>query len=211
MKKVFRCIVGIDMVILVLFGCSGCTNMTYKQDVIYTEDKLEGYNKNNQTEGKKGNIGRDEAIEKALNIFNEGFEKDLNRGALYESIELSNKGDDDFFWQILFEEKKDEKKSGEFYYVSIDVEYGYVKEVIIDQYNDKNIQYYQDDAFKVDDVKEKIEKVAKSLDIDISNDDIYIKDNIVQIINLKEGLEKYEFEVDQSSGKIVRYYRIEKR
>ncbi len=208
MKKIYNNIFKISIPIFMLIILSGCSNLTYKQDKIYTEDTLPAYAKNDIKENKKSNIGREDAIEKALKVLNEGFKENLDRESLYESISLVNTGDSNFYWDINFMEKQNEQKNNNFYYIGVDAEHGDILEVIINKYKKEETNTVEHEVLMTEEIKLIIRTLTSVLNINLDDYEIFINEDNIELIDPKNKIVKHVFEVDRNSKKITRYYKV---
>lgn len=206
MKNIYNNIIKVSIPISMLIILNGCSNLAYQEGKIYTEGTVAGYLKNSIKENKKNNIRREEAIEKALDVLNNGFKENLDRESLYESVNLININDD-FFWKINFAEHLSKSKENN-YYVGIDAEYGDIKDVIISKYKGKYMSNIENKGFITqEEVKPIIKPLTNVLNINIDNYEILIKRESVQLIDTKNNKLKYEFAIDINSKKIIGYYK----
>lgn len=206
MKRIYNNIIKISIPISMLIMLNGCSKLAYQEDKIYTEGTVAGYSKNSIKEKKKNNIRREEAIEKALDVLNNGFKENLHRESLYESVNLININDD-FFWKINFTEHLSKSKENN-YYVGIDAEYGDINDVIISKYKEKDISNIENKVYITEEeIKESIKSLADTLNINIDNYEIFIKKEYVQLVDTKNKKLKYEFLIDVNSKKIIGYYK----
>lgn len=206
MKNIYNNIIKVSIPISMLIILNGCSNLAYQEGKIYTEGTVAGYLKNSIKESKKNNIRREEAIEKALDVLNNGFKENLDRESLYESVNLININDD-FIWKINFAERVSESKENN-YYVGIDAEYGDIKDVIISKYKEKYISNIENEGFITEEeIKPIIKSLTDILNINIENYEILIKRESVQLIDTKNDELKYEFAIDINSKKIIGYYK----
>lgn len=206
MKNIYNNIIKVSIPISMLIILNGCSNLAYQEGKIYTEGTVAGYLKNSIKESKKNNIRREEAIEKALDVLNNGFKENLDRESLYESVNLININDD-FIWKINFAERVSESKENN-YYVGIDAEYGDIKDVIISKYKEKYISNIENEGFITEEeIKPIIKSLTDILNINIENYEILIKRESVQLIDIKNDELKYEFAIDINSKKIIGYYK----
>lgn len=207
MKNIYNNILKISIPISMLIILNGCSKLNYQQDEVYTENKLPGYVKNNIKENISSNIQREAAMKKALEVLNDGFEEDLDREALYESVSLIDAKNYGFIWQINFTENRGNPKENNYYYVGIDAENGKVREVIINKYKKEDKNKVEDKGpITQEEIKSIINQLEDVLDINIDYDEMFIKKDIVQVINLKKKVLKHEFRIDKNNKKITAYY-----
>lgn len=216
MKYIDRKFMLISIIVAILITLSGCTNLNYKEDNIYSENILIDYKNNYFNEGERNHIGREEAIEKALKILRDGFGISLDRKSMYESIRLE-KYNNKLAWQISFSEVKKGKKI-KYYYICIAAEDGAVIEVALDDYekiardNIKNINIYdEENKINIESIKKIINPLCELFNIRLDEYTINVKENNkLEVILNKESVkvEYFVFEIDKATKSIITFVKM---
>lgn len=200
--------------IIISTSLLGCSNkFGYVEGETYSESVLSDYNNKSQNDNIGQYISREEAISKALNIFEEGFKVDINRSELDETINLS-KWDSEIFWNISWNKGISEETDEEYleFYTRINSITGEVAEARVIRAggeNDMTVDYYNEEFIDVN-AEEVTENLAKVLGIEINDFNIVTKPNYdvisVNLVNNDGGL-VHQFMVSGHDNSLVSYLK----
>lgn len=202
MKKKIKILGLIFIFIIIFFACFKAIKVnTFKETVLYSEKDVKEYS--SEVNKDKNYLTREEAIKKALNLFENGFGVDLNRDNLSENIVLRGASNNPS-WNIIWSNKN----NGSNYFCEISVDTG---EIISAAVNPQSVMNGGKANYKVnkDEVFNIIKPLLKEINIKIDKNKSIIEDyneNRV-IIRSKEGKEYYQIIVDYKNKKPIEFYR----
>lgn len=94
----------IFIILLVMLSNSACTfNLNHYEDKLYSEKSLDNY-AHTTSFSNPNDFTRDNAIEKALTMFNAIFSTNIDRSKVSEFVNLSKNSDNNFEWLIIWDE-----------------------------------------------------------------------------------------------------------
>lgn len=214
MKQVKNKFLYIGVIIGILITSSGCSNLSYKEDKIYSENIFEDYEKDDIKENKENYIDREEAIDKAFNILKNGLGVDVDRQLLNEFIKIA-KLSDKFVWQIGFTQEQNKQIISN-YYICMNMEDGDVREIIFsndkqDPYASKYIgEYSKKSNVRDEEIENIIKPLCKVLNINLeyyTKKMKYNQDMVeVKLFERDKKYEKYGISINTNSKKINLFY-----
>jgi hypothetical protein len=179
------------MLIFIVFN----KNVNYEINKLYSEKDIEGFYDDKKVNFEEDDyISRENAIYKAINVFKNGFNIELDRNKFSENIRLYNMNDE-FEWIIMWQ---DEELT---YYCSINVSnsditsIGYFKNTL-DKYHE---------IYKVED--DNIEKIIEPLinELGLTYTKYFLFANKVQINENNEYM--HTFVIDFYEKKVTNYLK----
>lgn len=99
MKKVITLIICLGLIVFFIAGYT--YNLDYKEDTLYSEKTLNNLKNENNKEVNENLLTRNDAINKALKVLNDGLGVNLNKDKISEYVQLT-KDDNKYIWSINF-------------------------------------------------------------------------------------------------------------
>lgn len=203
--KYMKTLVLILVVFLITFliGCK--SQYKYIEGNIYSETVLKGYN-----DSKKELIDfitRDKAIEYAQSVFKDGFNINIDRDKLRESIYLTKAGGD-FYWNIIWDEIEKKTEISQ-YYILMSSNTGQIRSCGVISFN-KYYNYYEEveeiDEYNLNLSLEIAKPMIEKMNINIEDFNIEgLNRGIKKILILKDESKSYEFTVDIKLEKLISF------
>lgn len=189
-------------------GCS--KQLKYVEGNIYSESDLPNYQDKDPENKQEEFLTRENAIEYAQSVFEEGFNEKIVRNELKESVNLS-KYNGDFYWNINWQKIKDNELNTQ-YYIVINSNTKKVENAGVIRANKEMEEYYSRGLDKEAD-KEALNSfieiatpMMKKMNIDPID---YAVDGFYKgnrgLLLLKSDTGYYEFVVDIDSKKLISF------
>ncbi|GEM_PF-6550900 len=203
MKNKFGLFLALMVILFTVFIMKLPINI-YKEEVLYSRNLNYGNDTSNIE--KKEYITREDAVQKMIELFKDGFGINIDRNNLSESVNLYEVNGD-FQWSIIWEDTSDaaHRKS---YYCEVLAESGKVKYMGLNQYNIES-QYSEDEDIDLNQVLRIIEPLVKALNIEVNEENVYLEkydaEITLTVIDVKENV-KHKFKIDYNNKKVKAYY-----
>lgn len=212
MKRIIQLTIAIIVLIFFISGCNLKPNY-YREDVLYSVKDLSDYKSiETDMELKNNLMTRQEAVDKAREVFKNGLNIDLRQMQVSEYVRLSKQSnDEDFKWNIWW----NKEEGGISYSCDIDSSTGEIIRIYVSTYEkEKNLEENSDE-----DIYNIISPLMTSLEINIEEYELINRENLENIYMYGEVSESYEFRninnreesfvisIDWSRGKVLDYQK----
>lgn len=202
------------VIIISLITLSGCeNNFNYTEGRVYSENTLPNSHSTDQNEEVREYVTKEEAINKSLDIFKNGFKLDIDRNSLNEEVNLY-KWDSEFQWNVSWSKSEFIEMIEIYYqyYIRMNSITGEIIEirVVNTTYESNDIDNYGETNFSQSKIKETIMPLSVALGIEI--DDFYIvTEEEYGMINVKlvKGKDTvyHKFQIDKYTKSLASYSR----
>ena len=217
MKRIIQLTIVIIVLMFFISGCNLKPNY-YKEDVLYSEKDLSNYKSIDTDKELKDNLmTRQEAIDKAREVFKIGLNIDLSQMQVSESVRLFKQRKAEYFvWNIYW----NKGEGGISYSCNIDSSTGEIISIDVSRYEEeKNLEekYLHTSDEEVYNI---ISPLMTSLEINIKEyalinmwdeDDVYMYGEVKKLYefrNINNEEEGFVIRVDCSRGKVLGYQKI---
>ena len=220
MKRIIQLTIVIIVLMFFISGCNLKPNY-YKEDVLYSEKNLSNYKSIDTDKELKDNLmTRQEAIDKAREVFKNGLNIDLSQMPVSD-VRLFKQSDEEYFvWNICWNKEED----GILYKCDIDSSTGEIISIYVNSYEKKKIleENLEEKYLHTSDeeVYNIISPLMTSLEINIKEYELINRGDVGSVYMYGEVNKLYEFRninnkeesfvirIDWSRGKVLSYDKI---
>ncbi|MEW8993338.1 hypothetical protein [Clostridium sp.] len=217
MKRIIQLTIVIIVLMFFISGCNLKPNY-YKEDVLYSEKDLSNYKSIETDMDLKNNLmTRQEAIDKAREVFKNGLNIDLSQMPVSDVRLFKQSNEEYFVWNICWNKEEDDilykcdidSSTGEI--ISIYVNRYEKKKILEENLEEKYLHTSDEDVYSI------ISPLMTSLEINIKeyelinmgDGDMYEEVNkLYEFRNINNKEESFVIRIDWSRGKVLSYEKI---